>query len=134
MQKKLFIFKKDKHIEESYQQYSEYLELEKELQELDDMESVASSNIKEEKIEVKEKVKTLKLTFKEKIALEKLPLEIEKLEIQMQEKNECLADPKCYENIGITQLASELASLEELYEQKVEELLTIQEKEEEINL
>ncbi|MCK4738148.1 MAG: ABC-F family ATP-binding cassette domain-containing protein, partial [Sulfurimonas sp.] len=36
--KKLFIFKKDKHIEESYQQYSEYLELEKELHVLDDME------------------------------------------------------------------------------------------------
>lgn len=130
--KKLFIFKKDKHIEESYQQYSEYLELEKELKELDEMESDALKE-KVEKAETKQKPKTLKLTFKEKIALEKLPLEIEELEIQMQEKNECLADPKCYEDIGITTLAGELQKLEELYEEKVEELLSIQEKEEQIN-
>nr|MDA3908486.1 ABC transporter C-terminal domain-containing protein [Sulfurimonas sp.] len=119
-----------KHIEESHQQYSEYLELEKELKELDEMELAAS--MKEEKVEVREKQKTLKLTFKEKFALEKLPLEIEDLELQMQEKNKCLANPKCYEDIGISQLAKELQEIEEIYEQKVEELLTIQEKEEAI--
>ena len=81
----------------------------------------------------KEKKKLLKLTFKEKIALEKLPLEIDELEKQIDEKNNCLADPKCYEDIGITALAKELSELEEIYEQKVEELLNIQEKEEEIN-
>ncbi|PHQ65266.1 MAG: ABC transporter ATP-binding protein, partial [Sulfurimonas sp.] len=116
-----------------YQQYSEYLELEKELKELEDMEASATA-VKEVKQEVKEKPKTLKITFKEKIALEKLPQEIEKLELQMEEKNKCLGDPKCYEDIGISQLASELGKLEELYEQKVEELLTIEEKEEEIGL
>ncbi|EDZ61139.1 ABC transport system ATP-binding protein [Sulfurimonas gotlandica GD1] len=130
--KKLFIFKADKHIEESYQQYSEYLELEKELKELDEMEASATS-VKEEEKEVREKLKTLKLTFKEKIALEKLPKEIEELELQMKEKNKCLADPKCYEGIGISKLASELGELELLYEQKIEELLTIEEKNEEIN-
>ncbi|MCK9491058.1 MAG: ABC-F family ATP-binding cassette domain-containing protein [Sulfurimonas sp.] len=129
--KKLFIFKDDKHIEESYQQYSEYLELEKELSELDLMQN-ESTKVKETKIQKEEKTKTLKLTFKEKIALEKLPLEIEDLEKLMEKKNECLADPKCYEEIGITALAAELEKLEELYEQKIEELLTIQEKEEEI--
>ncbi len=129
--KKLFIFQKDKTIEESHQQYSEYLELEKELKELGSMESEAS---KEKVIEVKrEKTKTLKLTFKEKMALEKLPQEIDELENKIDEKNNCLTDPKCYEEIGLTALAKELAQMEELYEQKVEELLTIQEKEEEIN-
>ncbi|MCD6172603.1 MAG: ABC-F family ATP-binding cassette domain-containing protein [Sulfurimonas sp.] len=129
--KKLFIFKSDKHIEESHQQYSEYLELEKELKELDEMQSLACA-IKPKEV-VREKLKTLKLTFKEKIALEKLPDEIDELELKMQEKNKCLANPKCYEDIGITALAKELQEIEELYEQKVEELLTIQEKEEEIN-
>ena len=129
--KKLFIFKDDKHIEESYQQYSEYLELEKELSELDAMQCEVTKT-KEPTTQKEEKPKTLKLTFKEKIALEKLPLEIEALEELIEEKNRCLADPKCYEDIGITTLASELEKLEELYEQKVEELLTIQEKEEEI--
>jgi ATP-binding cassette subfamily F protein uup len=127
--KKLFIFKKDKHIEESYQQYSEYLELEKELNEL---EAMQKTEIKP-KAEIREKVKTLKLTYKEKIALEELPKEIEKIEEKIEEKNSCLADPKCYEKVGITILAKELEELEALYESKVEELLTIQEKEEEIN-
>lgn len=132
--KKLFIFKPDKHIEESYQNYSEYLELEKELHELESMEKESTKPQTEEKeTKTQEKPKVLKLTYKEKIALEKLPLEIEELENKIQEKNNCLADPKCYEDIGITQLAKELEELESIYEQKVEELLTIQEKEEEIN-
>ena len=128
--KKLFIFKDDKHIEESYQNYSEYLELEKELKELNAMESQSKKT--ETKIK-HNKEKELKLTFKEKIALEKLPLEIEELETQIEEKNECLADPKCYEEIGITKLAKDLEVLESIYEHKVEELLTIQEKAEEID-
>jgi len=43
-----------------------------------------------------------------------------------------LADPSCYEEIGISKLADELKKIEEEYEQKVEELLTIEEKQEEI--
>ena len=129
--KKLFIFKEDKTIEESYQQYTEYLELERELKELDELEKAAN---KEKPIEVvKEKSTILKLTFKEKLALEKLPIEIEELERKIEEKNICLANPKCYEEVGVTALAKELAELEALYELKIEELLTIQEKEEEIN-
>lgn len=126
--KKLFIFKDDKTIEESYQQYSEYLELEKELQELETMESEAEKVKPKE--EVKEKAKVLKLTFKEKAALEQLPNEIDELELKIEEKNNCLADPKCYENIGLSVIAKELQEIEEIYEKKVEELLSIQEKEE----
>ena len=129
--KKLFIFKDNKHIEESYQLYSEYLEYEKELKILDDMDSMACE--KKPKEQKNQKPKTIKLTFKEKIALQQLPQEIEELEEKIEEKNNCLANPKCYEDIGITALAQELSELEEIYEQKVEELLTIQEKEEEIN-
>jgi len=127
--KKLFIFKENKHIEESYQNYSEYLELEKELKEL----SVMESESKKAQPKVKEKQKILKLTFKEKIALEELPKEIEELELDIKEKNRCLADPKCYEQIGITLLAQELNELEVLYELKIEELLGIEEKQESIN-
>lgn len=127
--KKLFIFKSDKRIEESYQDYSEYLELEKELHVLENMEK----EVEQEKPKQREKQKVLKLTFKEKIALEKLPIEIAELELKMEEKNKCLADPKCYEDIGITQLANELAEIENIYEQKMEELFAIEEKEEEIN-
>ena len=130
--KKLFIFKTDKTIEESHQQYSEYLELEKELHELSEMESSAQKEITTTHTPI-QKTKTLKLTFKEKMALEKLPLEIEELEAEIEKKNSCLGDPKCYEEIGITALANELAKIEELYEAKMEELFTIEEKLEEIN-
>ena len=129
--KKLFIFKPDKTIEESHQLYSEYLELEKELHELDAMEKEAIQERPKEPKREKEKI--LKLTYKEKIALEALPQEIEKLEEQIEQMNICLADPSCYEEKGITALAAELAELEEAYEIKVEELLTIEEKVETIN-
>ncbi|MBE0513434.1 ABC-F family ATP-binding cassette domain-containing protein [Sulfurimonas sp.] len=128
--KKLFIFKEDKHIEESYQSYTEYLELEHELKELSDMEKESQ---KAESKPKENKPKELKLTFKEKMALEKLPIEIEELEAKIDEKNSCLANPACYEKIGITKLAKEFEELKSLYEEKVEELLTIQEKEESIN-
>jgi ATP-binding cassette subfamily F protein uup len=129
--KKLFIFKKDKTIEESYQQYSEYLELEKELKELEAMHNDASES--EKKVDIKrEKQKVLKLTFKEKIALEKLPQEIDELEKKIEDMNSCLSDPQCYEEIGLSKLASELAEVEEHYEQKMEELFEIEEKVEEI--
>ncbi len=129
--KKLFIFKEDKTIEESYRQYSEYLELERELKELEAMQKEVSLN-KPKEIK-REKTKPLKLTYKEKIALEELPLQIDQLEQQIEEKNNCLADPLCYEEIGISKLAKELEELEELYELKVEELLNIEEKNELIN-
>ena len=90
------------------------------------MASNVNKNIKKEL--PKEKIKTIKITFKEKIALEKLPIEIDELEIKIEEKNQCLADPNCYEEIGITTLSKLLAELEEMYEQKIEELLTIEEK------
>ncbi len=128
--KKLFIFKENATIEESYGQYSEYLELEKELRQIASIEKEATTPKLNEK--KKERKKPLKLTYKEKIALEKLPLEIEELELLIEEKNICLADPACYEKIGITKLAEALKQLEAEYEKKVDELLTIEEKLEQI--
>lgn len=106
--------------------------MEKELKELASMEEKATE-LKTPEI-LHEKVKIVKLTFKEKMALEKLPQELESLEEEMAEKNKCLANPDCYEGIGITALAKELQELEELYEKKVEELLSIEEKQEAINV
>ncbi len=130
--KKLFIFKGDGTIEESNQQYTEYLENEKELETICEIEKEALEEKPQE--ERKKREKPLKLTYKEKILLEQLPLEIEELELLMDEKNECLTDPKCYEEIGITKLAEELKKIEEKYEEKVELFLSIQEKEELIAL
>ena len=61
-----------------------------------------------------------------------LPKEIEKLEAQIDKLNACLADPACYSEKGISVVADELSAVEELYETKVEELLLVEEKVEEI--
>lgn len=131
--KKLFIFKGDGTIEESYKPYSEYLEDEKEFKEMDAMEAEFSkSETKPHSSAAAEKPKTLKLTYNEQKALESLPAEIEALETKIDELNASLADPKQYEKIGITVLAEELEKIKTLYEEKVEEFLLIEEKIEEI--
>ncbi|MGD9653818.1 MAG: ribosomal protection-like ABC-F family protein [Sulfuricurvum sp.] len=130
--KKLFIFKGDGTIEESYKPYSEYLEDEKEFREMDAMEAEFTKSSTPATVVQAEKPKALKLTFNEQKALEKLPVEIEVLEAKIDELNASLADPKKYEKIGISILAEELEKTKALYEEKVDELLTIEEKAEEI--
>ncbi len=131
--KKLFVFKGDGTVEERYQPYSEYLESEKEMREIDEMAREAECTAAKPKADPRPKKEApLRLTFKEKMALESLPGEIEKLEAQIDELNACLADPECYAEKGIGTLAKELEALEESYEAKVEELLTIEEKVERI--
>ena len=130
--KKLFIFKGDGTIEESYKPYSEYLEDEKEFLEMDAMEAEFAKSSSAVVAVQAEKPKVLKLTFNEQRALEKLPAEIEALEAKIDEINASLADPKKYEKIGISVLAEELEKTKALYEKKVDELLSIEEKAEEI--
>ena len=130
--KKLFVFKNhDGLIEEEYQLYSEYLEDEKEQREVESIVSeAAKSSPKKEPVQVKQK--TIKLSYKETELLKSLPKEIEMLETQMDELNACLADPACYSEKGISVVADELTAIEALYETKVEELLLVEEKVEEI--
>lgn len=126
--KKLFIFKKDKTIQESYMPYSEYLELEKELVEIENI----SKSIKEEP-KTAQKTKNIKLTYKEQLLLKSLPQEIQKLEELIEEKNICLSNPSCYEKIGIVALAKELEDLRNIYDEKVDILLEIELKQEELS-
>ncbi|MCJ7765893.1 MAG: ABC transporter ATP-binding protein, partial [Thiovulaceae bacterium] len=73
-----------------------------------------------------------KLTYKENEAIKSLPLEIEALEAKIDKINACLADAACYGEKGISAVAKELSECEALYEAKVEEMLAIEEKLEEI--
>lgn len=130
--KKLFIFKGDGTIEESYKPYSEYLEDEKEFLEMDAMEAEFAKSSSPVVAVQAEKPKVLKLTFNEQRALSTLPAEIDALETKIDELNASLADPKKYEKIGISVLAEELEKTKILYEEKVDELLAIEEKAEEI--
>lgn len=127
--KKLLIFKGEGKIEESYQEYSEYLNIEKAIESLKDLQSSPEQKKDVEK-QTNKKVKkeVIKLTYKEKEALKSLPNEIEELENKIEEINNCLADPECYQEIGLTKLSEQLQSKEAEYEELVEELLRIEEK------
>ncbi len=132
--KKLFVFKGDGLVEESYQPYTEYLEIEKELREL---ESLEKENSKQEsntntKLTNKEKKQT-KLSYKDQRDYDSLPKEIEELEEQIEKINKCLATPSCYEQKGIVAVSKELEEAEEIYEQKVERFLELEELVESFN-
>jgi len=121
---KLFIFKGDGIIEESYIPYSEYLDIEKSLKELTNFEK----EVEIKKEEPKKERKQTKLSYKEKIEYEKLPDEIDELEMKVIKLNECLADPKCYEEKGIVKISEELEKTKNELEEKIERYLELEEK------
>ncbi|MDN5053666.1 ribosomal protection-like ABC-F family protein [Aliarcobacter butzleri] len=130
--KKLFIFQGNGHIMESFQPYSEYLEIEKELKELDSLEF----DIEKEKTAVQvpqQTKKQTKLSYKDQREYDLLPKELEELESKLEEINNCLANPKCYEQKGIVAISKELEETKELYELKVERFLELEELVESFN-
>ena len=130
--KKLFVFTGNGHIMESFQPYSEYLQIEKELKELDNLEV----ELEKEKTSVKvvnEPKKQTKLSYKDQREYDSLPNELEELEAKIEELNSCLADPKCYEKIGIVALSKGLEEKKAIYEEKVERFLTLEELVESFN-
>ena len=130
--KKLYVFTGNGHIMESFQPYSEYLEIEKELKELDNLESDIEKEKNNPKIENLPK-KQVKLSYKDQREYDSLPKELEKIEEKIEEINGCLADPKCYEKIGIVVLSKELEETKAIYEEKVERFLTLEELVESFN-
>jgi len=120
---KLFIFKGNGVIEESYVPYTEYLEIEKTLKELSEFEKEI-----ETKKEIKKERKQTKLSYKEKTEYEKLPDEIDELEQKVIELNECLANPECYEEKGIVKTSEELEKIKNQLEEKIERYLELEEK------
>ncbi len=123
---KLFIFKGDGIVEESFQSYSNYLAIEKELNELEHFSEQIAKEPKAKKQRVQKK-----LSYKQKLALERLPDEIKALEAKMDALNACLSDPNCYKEKGLSKVASELEMVQKEYEQKSEyylELLELQEE------
>lgn len=126
--KKLFVFTGDGHIMESFQPYTEYLEIEKEIKELSSLEA----NIAKEEAQLKKKESTkekkqIKLTYKDQREYDSLPQEIEKLELKIEQLNECVMDPKCYEDKGLLVVSKELDDTNKIYEEKVERFLELEE-------
>lgn len=121
---KLFVFKGDGLIEESYQQYSEYLDIEKLIKELNDYENELTTQ-KPIQQEEKPKQKT-KLSYKEQKEYETLATQIEKLELNIAEYEKCLSNPDCYKEKGLSKVAKELADAKKEYETKVDRYLEIE--------
>lgn len=130
---KLFVFTGNGYIMESYQPYTQYLQIEKELKELNGLEF----EIQKEKTQtvkvVNEAKKQTKLSYKDQREYDSLPKEIEELEKKLDELNNCLANPKCYEEKGIVALSGELENTKNLYEEKVERFLSLEELVESFN-
>ena len=120
---KLFIFKGNGVVEESYQTYTEYLEIEKEMKELDALDKEVKVSVKKEEL-VKAKKQT-KLSYKEQQDYDNLPDEIETLEEKISTINDCLYNPECYEDKGIVALSEELSALKAIYEEKTERYLEV---------
>jgi ATP-binding cassette subfamily F protein uup len=72
----------------------------------------------------KEKKQT-KLSYKDQRDFDTLPDEIEKLEEEIENLNDCLGNPECYQEKGLAALSEELSKLEALYEEKSERYLEL---------
>ncbi len=133
--KKLYIFKGNGVLEESFQKYSEYLEDEKDAKYVEEMEKqnirIAPKDIDKTE-EEKPKQKT-KLTYNDKRDYEILPVQIEELEQKIEELNKCMMNPVCYEQQGLVALSSQLDETNKIYEQKVERYLELEELMESFN-
>ncbi len=121
---KLFIFKGDGKIEESHMPYSQYLEVEKELREIQDF----SNNIKKQTGKKEKLNKVTKLSYKEQQDYKTLPYEIEKMEAKLKEINDCLANPECYEKIGLLALSDNLEITQTELDTMIERYLELEEK------
>lgn len=101
---KLWAYENGK-IEQIYMEYSEYLDIEEELNQLSDIEKELGQNI-----ETKEKQKTskVKLTYKQNQILQNHPALIEALESRISELNHALSTPEIYQKIGLQTLFEEL--------------------------
>lgn len=129
---KLFIFKGNGEIEISYQSYSEYLDIEKEIEELEEFEKTAA--VPKANPVRKAKKPQKKLSYKEQRDLELLPDRIEELETLIDELNQCLANPDCYNQKGLPELSSELSGLKEEYERLSERYLEVLELQESLEV
>ena len=120
-------------IEVLHQEYSVYLELEDELNELGKFEESLASEAEQAQ---KQKSKTsAKLSYKQTQILSSHPAKIAALEAKIKELNAGLSDPKIYQQIGLTALYNDLEATKselETLENEYFEVLEIAENLEQI--
>lgn len=100
---KLLIFENEK-ITESHISYTEYLEYEDEVKELEEI----FQEVKESKTIQKERVSSQKLSYRQNKILEEYPSMIEEIENRIKELDHALSTPEIYQKVGIQELFEEL--------------------------
>lgn len=128
---KLLIFQGDGIVSESYASYSEYLDMQKEIAEYEELfEQMARPEDFEDEIKtpVKADKKASKLSYMESRELDLLPAEIQGLESRIKEIELMLSDPALYQAKGLLELSSELEELKDILEVKVSRYFELEEK------
>ena len=108
---KLWVFEKNGVIDQIQMPYSQYLEFEDEMAEIDQIEADAgaSASAKEGGREnKKEKTSAAKLSYKQNKILEEYPAKIEAIEARIKELNHALSTPEIYQKLGMQGLFEEL--------------------------
>lgn len=106
---KLWVFEKNGAIDQIQMPYSQYLEFEDEMAEIDQIEADAGASAEESGREnKKEKTSTAKLSYKQNKILEEYPAKIEAIEARIKELNHALSTPEIYQKLGMQGLFEEL--------------------------
>ena len=106
---KLWVFEKNGVIDQIQMPYSEYLEFEDEMAEIDQIEVDAGASTDESGREnKKEKTSAAKLSYKQNKILEEYPAKIEAIEARIKELNHALSTPEIYQKLGMQGLFEEL--------------------------
>ncbi|ANE32801.1 ABC transporter, ATP-binding protein [Campylobacter hyointestinalis subsp. hyointestinalis LMG 9260] len=92
-------------IEQIYMEYSEYLDIEEELEQLNDMEKEFEVN---DQVKEKQKTAPIKLSYKQNQILQNHPALIEEIENRIKELNHALSVPEIYQKVGLQVLFEEL--------------------------
>ena len=106
---KLWVFEKNGTIDQIQMPYSQYLEFEDEMAEIDQIEADAGASAEEGGREnKKEKTSAAKLSYKQNKILEEYPAKIEAIEARIKELNHALSTPEIYQKLGMQGLFEEL--------------------------
>ncbi len=110
---KLWVFEKNGVIDQIQMPYSQYLEFEDEMAEIDQIEADAGASASASAEEggrenKKEKTSAAKLSYKQNKILEEYPAKIEAIEARIKELNHALSTPEIYQKLGMQGLFEEL--------------------------
>jgi len=121
---KLFVIQGDGSIQESVLEYSEYLDIEKNIKKISNEEKKSiDKNLEVVAKSTKIKSTKPKMSYKQVYEYKQISQEIDALEEEINQLNKCLNDPKCYQDKGLVALSKKLEELNFTYDEKVERYL-----------